>query len=129
MQTIRTITWLCALVALAAVTASAHHSWTAEYDVNKPITVTGTVSKMEWTNPHTHIYVDVKDAQGAVITWNFEMASTPALERGGWTRRSLPVGAQVTIGGFAAREFPTRAVANSVVTADGKKLFAGAPGN
>ena len=91
-----------ALSALA-VPLSAHHSWTAEYDAKKPVTVKGVVSKVEWTNPHTHFYVDVTDAGGKVTTWNFEMASTPALERGGWSRKTLPVGTPVIVDGFAGR--------------------------
>ena len=109
-------------------TLSAHHSWTADYDGGKPVTVKGVVSKVEWTNPHTHFYVDVKDASGTVKTWNFEMASTLALERGGWTRKTLPVGTEVTIAGFGGRSVTERAIASSITTADGKSLFVGKPG-
>ena len=85
---------------------AAHHSWTSDYDSSKPVTVKGVVTKVEWTNPHTHIYVDSTDEKGTVTSWNFEMASTLSLERGGWSRRTLPVGAEVTIGGFGGRAFP-----------------------
>ena len=101
-----------ALAALA-VPVSAHHSWTAEYDSKKPVTVKGVVSKVEWTNPHTHFYVDVTDGSGKVTTWNFEMASTPALERGGWSRKTLPVGTQVVVEGFAGRSVAERAIVTS----------------
>ena len=84
------------LLCLSAPIA-AHHSWTADYDGGKPVTVKGVVSKVEWTNPHTHFYVDVKDDKGNVTTWNFEMASTLSLERGGWSRKTLAVGTEVTI--------------------------------
>jgi Family of unknown function (DUF6152) len=117
-----------ALSALA-VPISAHHSWTAEYDSKKPVTVKGVVSKVEWTNPHTHFYVDVTDAGGKVTTWNFEMASTPALERGGWSRKTLPVGTQVIVEGFAGRSVAERAIVTSFKGADGKEFFVPKLGN
>lgn len=106
----------------------AHHSWNAQYDGSKPVEAKGVVTKVEWTNPHTHFYVDAVDEKGVTTTWNFEMASTLALERGGFTRKTLPVGTRVTISGFAGREVTTRAIANSVVTAEGKPLFVAALG-
>ncbi len=115
------------LFCLAAPLA-AHHSWTADYDGGKPVTVKGVVSKVEWTNPHTHFYVDVTDEKGTVTTWNFEMASTLSLERGGWSRKTLPVGTEVTIGGFGGRAVTIRAIASSITLADGKALFVGKPG-
>ena len=117
-----------ALSALA-VPVSAHHSWTAEYDAKKPVSVKGVVSKVEWTNPHTHFYVDVTDAGGKVTTWNFEMASTPALERGGWSRKTLPVGTQVIVEGFAGRSVAERAIVTSFKGADGKEFFVPKLGN
>ena len=87
---------------------AAHHSWTADYDGGKPVTVKGVVTKVEWTNPHTHFYVEAKDEKGTVTIWNFEMASTLSLERGGWTRKTLPVGAEVTVGGFGGRAVLTQ---------------------
>ena len=114
---------------VGATSAMAHHSWPVEYDVNKPVSVKGVVSKVEWMNPHTHFYVDVTDEKGTLTTWNFEMASTVALERGGWTRKTLPVGAQITVTGFGGRAVTTKAIANSMVTADGKSLFVAGPKN
>jgi uncharacterized protein DUF6152 len=118
-------------LALAAlvIPVSAHHSWTAEYDAKKPVAVKGVVSKVEWTNPHTHFYVDVTDAAGKVTTWNFEMASTPALERGGWSRKTLPVGTQVIVEGFAGRSVAERAIVTSFKGADGKEFFVPKLGN
>jgi hypothetical protein len=112
-----------------AVPVAAHHSWPAEYDGTKPVTVKGVVTKVEWTNPHTHFYVDSTDEKGTVTSWNFEMASTLALERGGWSRKALPVGTQLTITGFAGRAVRTRAIASSMTAGDGKELFVPKLGN
>ena len=116
-------------MASLAVPAFAHHSWTAEYDAKKPVTVKGVVSKVEWTKPHTHFYVDTKDADGKVTTWNFEMASTPALERAGWSRKTLPIGTQVTVEGFAGRNVAERAIVTSFKGPDGKEFFVPKLGN
>ena len=115
------------LVCIAAPLA-AHHGWTIDYDPDKPVSVKGVVAKIEWTNPHIHFYVDSTDAKGVVTSWNFEMASPLALQRGGWSRKALPIGAQVTVGGYGGRAIKERAVANSIKLADGKDLFVGALG-
>ena len=86
------------------------------------------MTKVEWTNPHTHFYIESKDDKGEVTSWNFEMASTLALQRSGWSRKTLQVGDQVTISGFGGRAVTTRAVASSIVTADGREVFKGTPG-
>ena len=116
-------------LSVLAVPVFAHHSWTAEYDAKKPVTVKGTVAKVEWTNPHTHFYVDSTDAAGKVTHWNFEMASTPALERGGWSRKTLPIGTAVTVEGFAGRNVAERAIVTSFKGADGKEFFVPKLGN
>src|ERR1041385_4946333 len=106
--------------------AFAHHSFTTEYDGSKTFTIKGTVSKVEWTNPHARFYVDTTDDSGKMVTWNMELASPSALARNGWTSRTLKVGDQVTVTGYAAKVAQYRGDARSVVTADGRSLFGGA---
>ena len=104
----------------------AHHSFTTEYDGGKAFNLKGVVSKVEWTNPHVRFYVDVVDESGKVATWNMELASPSALARNGWTSRTLKVGDQVTVQGYAAKVAAGRGAARSVVLADGRSLFGGA---
>jgi hypothetical protein len=103
----------------------AHHSFTAEYDAAKPITLTGAVTKVEWMNPHARFYVDVKDETGKVTNWEFELGSPNALMRLGWTRNSLKSGDQVTVEGSLAKDGSKLANARKVTLADGRKVFAG----
>jgi DNA/RNA endonuclease YhcR with UshA esterase domain len=114
------------MVPLARV--AAHHSFSAEYDANKSVTLKGTVTKVEWTNPHARFYVDVKDASGKVTNWNLELASPNVLKRSGWTRTSLKEGDSVTVEGAAAKDGSNMANARAVTLADGKRVFAGSSG-
>src|SRR5579863_209203 len=109
---------------LAPVGALAHHSFAAEYDVKKPVTLKGTVTKVEWTNPHARFYIDVKDESGTVVNWNLELASPNVLVRQGWSRHTLNVGDQVTVEGAQAKDGSQMANARTVTLADGKKVFA-----
>ena len=119
---------LAACVSLVSSSAAlvAHHSFSTEYDGTKTFKFKGAVSKVEWTNPHVRFYVDVKDENGVVSTWNMELASPSALARNGWTSRTLKVGDQVSVEGYAAKVAPNRGNVRSVVTADGRSLFGGA---
>jgi hypothetical protein len=105
----------------------AHHSFAAEYDSTKPITLKGVVSKIEWTNPHARFYVDVKDDTGAISTWNLELASPNVLVRNGWTRKALNIGDEITVQGSMAKDGSKMANARMVTLASGKRVFAGSP--
>jgi len=112
-------------IAVMTLRASAHHSFAAEFDRDKPITLTGTVTKLEWTNPHARIYIDVKDDQGKVVNWDCELGPPNGLMRRGWNRNSLKQGHVVTINGFLSKTAPHVANARTVKLADGREVFAG----
>ena len=104
--------------------AAAHHSFAAQYDPEKPVTLTGVVTKVEWTNPHARFYMDVKDANGKVVNWNFELASPNYLKRAGWSSTSLKQGDKITVEGSLARSGANMANARIVTLADGSRVFA-----
>jgi hypothetical protein len=109
----------------AVVPLLAHHAFEAEFDRNKPVNVTGSVTKVEWQNPHARFYVDAKDETGKVNNWDFELGSPNGLMRRGWTRNSMKVGDIVTVVGSRAKNSPYVGNARTVTLADGKRLFAG----
>jgi len=109
---------------LATVPVRAHHAFAAEFDQAKPIKVQGSVTKWELTNPHSWIYIDVKDAD-KVVTWMIEGASPNNLYRLGLTKESLPAGTEITVEGYQAKDGSTRAVGRDIVFANGKKFFLG----
>jgi len=112
---------------LGAVPAMAHHSFAAEYDASKPIKLTGTVTKIEWTNPHCFFYIDVKNEEsGKVETWALELGNPNALLRNGWTPKSVKIGDEVTIEGTRAKDGTLLGNARTMVLAStGQRLFAG----
>jgi hypothetical protein len=115
-----------ALMAAAFVTpALAHHSFAAEYDSKKPVTMKGIITKVDWMNPHVYFYIDVKDDSGNITNWGFEMGPPAGLQRGGWTRNTMKVGDEVIVEGTLAKDGARQANARSVVMANtGKKLGA-----
>ena len=113
-----------AVVLGAAAQVSAHHSFAAQYDPDKPVTLTGIVTKVEWTNPHARFYINVTGDDGKVTTWNLELASPNYLKRAGWSSTSLKEGDRVTVEGSMARSGANMANARVVTLADGKRVFA-----
>ena len=110
-------------VLLMGASASAHHSFSSEYDASKPVTLNGVVTKVEWMNPHVYFYVNVKDDTGKVNNWALEMGAPSGLQRQGWTRNTLQVGDIVKVEGSAARNGTKLANARNVYK-DGKKMGA-----
>lgn len=111
----------------AAPLARAHHSFAAEYDRAKPITLTGTVTKVEWMNPHVYFYIDVKDPEGKTTNWAIELGNPAGLYRRGWKKEALKIGGTTKIEGSMSKDGSNRVNA-STVTMDGKRLFAGSSG-
>jgi hypothetical protein len=103
----------------------AHHAFAAEYDANRKVLLTGNVTKIDWTNPHAHFFLDVRDGSGKVSAWDLELASPNTLERGGWTRKSLRVGDVVTVNGYLAKDGSNLAHARDVRLADGRRVLVG----
>ena len=110
---------------MLAVPVFAHHSFAAQYDRDKPITLVGPVTKVDWINPHARFFVDVKDANGKVVNWEVELAAPAMLMRRGWTRSSLKLGESVTVSAFLAKDGSNLANASTVTLVDGRKVFAG----
>ena len=113
---------------LGGVPAAAHHAFAAEFDAKKPISLRGTVAKTEWINPHTWIHIDVKRGDGKVERWMIEGGPPNALYRRGFTKNSLPVGAEILVEGFRAKDGSARGNGRDITFADGRKLFLGSSG-
>ena len=114
-----------ATILTLTISAYAHHPFAAEYDWTKPVTLTGAVSKIEWTNPHAYLHVDAKDDRGQMKQWTLEMGSPSALTRAGWTRNTMKMGDQVTVEGWLSKSKDDRAHVKSIKLADGRELSGG----
>lgn len=111
------------LAVLASMPVQAHHAFSAEYDSTKPLTLQGTVKKVEWINPHSWITIDVKKADGTLETWEIEAGSPNSMFRRGFNRNSLPTGTVVVINGYRSRDGGNRANGGNITLPDGKQLF------
>jgi hypothetical protein len=116
---------VCGAMLLTAIPIAAHHSFEAEYDRNQKVTLKGTVTKIEWQNPHVYYYVDVPDEKGTIVNWAIEVGAPNGLYRAGWRKDSLKIGDQVTVEAFRAKAGGPHANGNSVILANGKKVFNG----
>jgi hypothetical protein len=114
---------LASVLALCAGPAVAHHSFAAVFDADQPIEFTGTVTRVEWLNPHVWFYIDVENSDGTTDNWAFEMGSPNRLQRYGWHQNSLPPGQVISVTGSQARDGSMKAAVETVVLADGRQLF------
>ena len=120
---------VAAAVLAGAVSASAHHSFAAEFDASKPIRLVGTITKVQWTNPHSFFYIDVRDEGGNVVSWACEGGGPGALSRRGWKRGDLKLGDTLVVDGYMARDGSHLIDARRVTLPDGRSIYGGSQGD
>ena len=129
---IRTLTFILllagALAVLGAPAAIAHHAFTAEFDGTKPVMLQGVVTRMDWVNPHSWIYIDVPQPDGSVQQWEVEAGAPNAMFRRGWNKNSIPVGTEIVVDGYRAKNGKNIANGRNVTFPDGRKMFVGSSG-
>ena len=129
---IRTSTFILllagALAVLGAPAAIAHHAFTAEFDGTKPVMLQGVVTRMDWVNPHSWIYIDVPQPDGSVQQWEVEAGAPNAMFRRGWNKNSIPVGTEIVVDGYRAKNGKNIANGRNVTFPDGRKMFVGSSG-
>jgi hypothetical protein len=128
MRTLLTLTASLLVAAPLLATLDAHHAFAAEFDANRPVRLQGTVTRVEWINPHAWIHIEVKGDDGKAVVWMIETAAPNSMLRRGFSRESLPVGTEILIEGFRARDGANRANGSSITYKDGRKLFIGSQG-
>jgi Family of unknown function (DUF6152) len=128
-MTNRLTAFLGILFAAAVLPMEAHHSFAAEYDASKAIRVTGVISKVEWTNPHSYLYIDVKDEHGNPATWTCEGGAPNTLSRRGFTKNAIKIGDTVTIDGYGAKDGSRLMDARRITLSDGRTFYSGSPGD
>jgi hypothetical protein len=127
-MTPKLIALLAMVFAVFTLPMNAHHSFAAEYDASKAVRITGTISKVEWTNPHSYLYIDVKDDQGTT-TWTCEGGAPNALSRRGFRKNDIKLGDTVTIDGYGAKDGSHLMDARRITLSDGRSFYSGSPGD
>lgn len=128
MRTTLLLTATATAMLLASIPGQAHHAFSAEFDANRPMTLTGTVNRTEWINPHSWIHIDVEDENGNVVTWAIECGAPNALMRRGLNKNSIPAGLELVIDGFGAKDGSNTANARDITLPDGSQFFVGSSG-